>query len=180
MARLLEKYKTQIIPALQEELGEKNPIAVPRLEKIVVSMGMGASLQEPKRLEDAARDLALITGQKPLVIEARKSVANFKLRQGMKVGLKVTLRKARMYEFLDRLISVVLPRVRDFRGLSPKAFDHSGNYSLGLADQLVFPELSLDQIEFQQGMNITLVIKGKSTEASRLLLAHFGMPLRTQ
>jgi len=180
MARLLEKYRTQIVPALQEELGEKNALAVPRLEKIVVSMGMGSSLQEPKRMEDAAKDLALITGQKPFVTQARKSVANFKLRQGMKVGLKVTLRKARMYEFLDRLISVVLPRVRDFRGLSPKAFDHSGNYSLGLADQLVFPELSPDQVEFQQGMNITLVIEGKGTEASRRLLAHFGMPVRTQ
>lgn len=180
MVRLLEKYRAEIVPDLLKELGEKNPMAVPRLEKIVVSMGMGSSLQEPKRMEDAAKDLALITGQKPLVTQARKSVAAFKLREGMKVGLKVTLRKRRMYEFLDRLISVVLPRVRDFRGLSPKSFDQSGNYSLGLSDQLVFPELSPDQIEFQQGMNITLVVKGKDVEASRRLLAHFGMPLRAQ
>ena len=180
MARLLDRYKSEIVPALQKELGEENAMAVPRLEKIIVSAGVGRALDEPKRLESAANELAIITGQKPLVTKARKSVANFKVRAGAKVGAKVTLRKKRMYEFLDRLISIVLPRVRDFRGLSPDAFDGAGNYSLGLNDQLVFPELSPDKVEFQQGMNITLVIKGGSVDACRRLLGHFGMPIRKQ
>ncbi|MFH0963285.1 MAG: 50S ribosomal protein L5 [Planctomycetota bacterium] len=180
MVRLRERYREEIVPALMEELGEKNRYAVPRVEKIVVSMGLGKALQDPKRMEAATKDIALITGQKPLVTQARKSVSAFKVRMGVKVGLKVTLRRKRMYEFLDRLISIVLPRVRDFRGLSPDAFDPHGNYSLGLTDQLVFPEISVDQVEFQQGMNITIVIRSTSTDASRRLLAHFGMPFRTQ
>ena len=179
MSRLYERYNEEIVPALMTELGEKNRLAVPRLEKIVVSMGLGKGITEPKRFESAAKELATITGQKPLVTKARKSVAAFKVREGMNSGLKVTLRKRRMYEFLDRLISIVLPRVRDFRGLSPKAFDASGNYSLGLTDQLVFPEILVDQVEFEQGMNITLVIQSGSVSGSRSLLRHFGMPLRT-
>ena len=180
MVRLLERYRKEIVPTLMEELGEKNRYAVPRLDKIVVSMGMGKALQEPKRLEAAMKEIALITGQKPLVTQARKSVSAFKVRKGVKVGLKVTLRRKRMYEFLDRLISIVLPRVRDFRGVASDAFDGLGNYSLGLTDQLVFPEISVDQVEYQQGMNITIVIRSKSAEVSRRLLAHFGMPFRTQ
>jgi len=179
MSRLFERYNDEVVPALMAELAEGNRLAVPRLEKIVVSMGIGKGIAEPKRFEAAAKELATITGQKPLVTKARKSVAAFKVREGMSSGLKVTLRKRRMYEFLDRLISIVLPRVRDFRGLSPNAFDGSGNYSLGLTDQLVFPEISVDQVEFEQGMNVTLVIRSGSVEASRSLLRHFGMPLRT-
>ncbi len=178
MARVLEKYKNEILPALQSELGIDNPLAVPRLKKIVVSMGIGRATQNKQMLEVASNELALITGQKPVVCNARKSVSNFKLRQGMPIGLKVTLRGKRMYEFLDRLISVVIPRVRDFRGLSPRAFDGHGNYSLGLTEQTVFPEVPIDKVQFQQGMNITIVTSARNDEQAYKLMEKLGMPFR--
>jgi len=180
MARVLEKYKNEILPTLQSELGIDNPLAVPRLEKIVVSMGIGRATQNKQILETAANELALITGQKPVVCNARKSVSNFKLRQGMPIGVKVTLRGKRMYEFLDRLISVVIPRVRDFRGLSPRAFDGRGNYSLGLTEQTVFPEVPVDKVQFQQGMNITIVTSARNDEQAYKLMEKLGMPFRKQ
>ena len=180
MARVLEKYKNEILPTLQSELGIDNPLAVPRLEKIVVSMGIGRATQNKQILDTAANELALITGQKPVVCNARKSVSNFKLRQGMPIGIKVTLRGKRMYEFLDRLISVVIPRVRDFRGLSPRAFDGRGNYSLGLTEQTVFPEVPVDKVQFQQGMNITIVTSARNDEQAYKLMEKLGMPFRKQ
>ncbi len=178
MARVLEKYKNEILPALQSELGIDNPLAVPRLEKIIVSMGIGRATQNKQVLDVASNELALITGQKPVVCKARKSVSNFKLRQGMPIGLKVTLRGKRMYEFFDRLISVVIPRVRDFRGLNPKAFDGRGNYNMGLSEQTVFPEIPIDKVQFQQGMNITIVTSAKNDEQAYKLMEKLGMPFR--
>jgi large subunit ribosomal protein L5 len=178
MARLLERYQKEIVPRLRQELGQANALAVPRLVKIVVSAGLGKAVAEKKRLETAADELAKITGQKPLVCRARKSVSNFKLRQGMEIGAKVTLRGRRMYEFLDRLIALAIPRVRDFRGLSPNAFDGRGNYNLGLAEQTVFPEIEADKVEFAQGMNVTLVTSAGNDERARRLLQLFGMPFR--
>jgi len=180
MARLLEKYRSEIVPELMRRLNLRNFLAVPRFEKVVLNVGAGRAKEEPKRLEQATADLTAITGQKPVLTKARKSVAGFKLRQGQSIGAKVTLRGLRMYEFLDRLISVALPRVRDFRGLSPKAFDGCGNYTLGLGDQSVFPEVRPDNIEFPQGMNITICISGASDDASRELLRLVGMPLRSE
>jgi len=179
MARLMEKYKNEVLPALQAELGIKNPLAVPKLEKIIVSMGVGRATQNKQMIDVASQELALITGQKPLVCNARKSVSNFKLRRGMPVGIKVTLRQRRMYEFVDRLISVAIPRVRDFRGLDPRGFDGHGNYNLGLSEQTVFPEVSVDKVQFQQGMNITLVTSAKNDEQGYKLLQKLGMPFRT-
>ncbi len=176
--RLAEQYQTEIRPALAESLDRKNPHALPKVEKIVVSMGVGSVISDKKNLEDALSVLTEITGQKPLVCKARKSVANFKLRQGMPIGAKVTLRGARMYEFLDRLISLVLPRVRDFRGLSDKAFDGNGNYSLGLSEVLVFPELNPDKYTRSQGMNIAICFSGHSDDDSRELLKAFGFPFK--
>ena len=176
--RLQEKYGSEIIGALAEKLGRKNFLSLPRLEKIVVNMGVGAATQEKKCMEEAADAMRLITGQKPLVTLARKSVAGFRLREGMKIGCKVTLRGRRMYEFLDRLVSLALPRVRDFRGLSDKAFDGNGNYSLGLTEQLVFPELNPDKYTRTQGMNITIVTSTDSNDEARELLRLFGMPFR--
>jgi large subunit ribosomal protein L5 len=178
MARLLDRYKTEIAPALKTELGYKNVYAVPRLEKVVISMGVGAALENKNRLDAASRDLAQIAGQKPAVCRARKSVAGFKLRQGQEIGLKVTLRGPRMYEFVDRLVSVVIPRIRDFRGLSPKAFDQAGNYNLGISEQVVFPEINLDKVEFQQGMNITIGVKARKPSDSLALLQKLGVPFR--
>lgn len=178
MARLLEKYRSEILPALREELGLENPFAVPRLEKVVVSMGLGKALQDKKRFPLAVEELARITGQRPAVCRARKSVSNFKLRRGYEIGCKVTLRGRRMYEFLDRLINLAVPRMRDFRGLSPDAFDGHGNYSLGITEQSVFPEVDLDKVEYQQGMNVTLVTSARTDEQSRRLLALLGMPFR--
>lgn len=163
---------------MAEKFGRTNRLSLPKLEKIVVSMGVGSAIADKKHMDDAVAALAEITGQKPLVCRARKSVAGFRLREGMAIGCKVTLRGARMYEFLDRLISLVLPRVRDFRGLSPKAFDGNGNYSLGLTEQLVFPELNPDKYTRQQGMNIALCCSGHSDEESREMLRLFGMPFR--
>jgi len=176
--RLQEKYEKEILPALQEKLGRENRLSLPRLERIVVNMGVGAAIQDKKRLESAVEALGLITGQKPIITLARKSVANFRLREGMAIGCKVTLRRQRMYEFLDRLIAVALPRVRDFRGLSPNAFDGNGNYSLGLTEQLVFPELNPDKYPHVQGMNITMVTTASRDEEARELLRGFGMPYR--
>ncbi|MBN2563103.1 MAG: 50S ribosomal protein L5 [Phycisphaerae bacterium] len=178
MVRLLERYKSEVVPALQAELGRKNVLSMPRLEKIVVSMGLGKSIQEKQRLELAQKELALITGQRPIVCPARKSVSNFKLRQGMKIGAKVTLRGGRMYQFLDRLISVAIPRVRDFRGLDPNSFDGRGNYSMGLTEQTVFPEVDPDKAQFQQGMNISLVTTARNDSEARRLLTLLGMPFR--
>jgi len=178
MARLKDLYKSQIVPELTKQFGYKNPMAVPRLEKIVVSMGVGRATQDKKVLESARQDLAMITGQMPVVCKAKRSVSNFKLRKGMEIGLKVTLRGVRMYEFLDRLISLAIPRVRDFRGLSPNAFDGRGNYSLGLSEQSVFPEIDVAKIEFQQGMNITIITSARTDEEARRMLELFGVPFR--
>src|SRR5262245_39310023 len=179
MARLLEKYRKELVPALKERLGYGNPLAVPRLEKIVVSMGVGKAIENKNRLDAAAKDLASITGQKATMCKARKSVSNFKLRKGQPIGVKVTLRGARMYEFLDRLVAVVIPRIRDFRGLSPKAFDQAGNYNLGISEQVVFPEINLDKVEFVQGMNITIGVKARKRADSFELLKRLGIPFRT-
>ncbi len=176
--RLQEKFVREILPALGKTLGRTNPHALPRLEKIVVNMGVGKAIAEKKYLEDAVAAMTLIAGQKPLVTLSRKAIANFKLRENLPIGCKVTLRGKRMYEFLDRLISVALPRVRDFRGLDPKGFDGRGNYNLGLTEQLVFPELNPDKFTTPQGMNITLVTSATSDDDARELLRGFGMPLR--
>ncbi len=179
MARLLERYRTEVIPKLQTQLSRKNVLSLPRLEKIVLSTGLGKAREEPKRLEQASSDLSVITGQKAVLTKAKKSVSAFKLRQGMTVGATVTLRGRRMYEFLDRLINLAIPRFRDFRGLNPDAFDGRGNYSMGVTEQLVFPEIRVDAVQYQQGLNITLVIKNsRSDEESRLLLEGFGFPFR--
>lgn len=178
--RLQERYEKEILPSLAEKLGRKNRLSLPKLEKIVVSMGVGSAIADKKHMEDAVAALAEITGQKPLVCKARKSVAGFRLREGMDIGCKVTLRGARMYEFFDRLISLALPRVRDFRGLNPKAFDGHGNYSLGLTEQLVFPELNPDKFSRPQGMNIAICCSSDSDEESRELLRGFGLPFRTE
>lgn len=178
--RLLERYQKEIRPALAQKFGRANPHALPRLEKIVVSMGVGSAVSEKKHIEDATAALAMITGQKPLVTKSRIAIANFRLREDMPIGCKVTLRGLRMYEFLDRLISLALPRVRDFRGLSLNAFDGHGNYSLGLSEQLVFPDLNPDKFLRPQGMNVTLVISGGSNDESRELLRAFGMPFKAE
>jgi Ribosomal protein L5 len=178
MARLIEKYRNEIVPKLAKELGRSNPHSLPQIEKIVVSMGVGKAIQDQKILDEALENLAQITGQKPTVRVARKSVANFKLRQGMRIGGCVTLRKKHMYEFLDRLITLVLPRVRDFRGVNPNAFDGRGNYSLGLSEQVVFPEINADKLKNIQGMNIAIVTTARNDDEGRLLLRAFGMPFR--
>jgi large subunit ribosomal protein L5 len=178
MARLKDIYKSKVVPELTKEFDYKSPMAVPHMEKIVVSMGVGRATQDKKFLESAKKDLMMITGQMPAVCKAKRSVSNFKLRQGNEIGLKVTLRGVRMYEFMDRLINLAIPRIRDFRGLSPKSFDGRGNYSMGLAEQSVFPEINPAQIEFQQGMNITFVTTAQTDEEARAMLSFFGMPFR--
>ena len=162
-----------------QKLDVTNRLALPRVQKIVVNAGVGRALENKKILDDAVETLSQITGQRPMVTKARKSVAGFKLRQGANIGCKVTLRGRRMYEFLDRLISIVIPRIRDFRGLSPNAFDGHGNYTLGIAEQIVFPEIDIDDVEFTVGMNITVVVSGGSDESSFELLREFGIPFRT-
>lgn len=176
--RLQEKYAKVILPALAEKLGRKNILSLPRLQKIVINMGVGKAITEKKHLEEAVEAMRQISGQKPLVTLSRKAIANFKLRENLPIGCKVTLRGKRMWEFLDRLISLALPRVRDFRGLDPNAFDRRGNYNLGLTEQLVFPELNPDRFTTPQGMNITLVTSTQSDDEARELLRGFGMPLR--
>ncbi|HBT75998.1 MAG TPA: 50S ribosomal protein L5 [Planctomycetaceae bacterium] len=176
--RLLEQYKKRIRPALATSLGRKNVMSLPKLEKIVVNMGVGSAINEKKYLEEAMDVLAQITGQKPVITQARKSIAGFRLRLGMNIGCMVTLRGQRMYEFMDRLISIVLPRVRDFRGLNPMSFDGHGNYNLGLSEFLVFPELNPDKYTKSQGMNITFVTNVDSNDEAREMLRQFGMPFR--
>lgn len=177
-ARLQERYRREIVPALKERLGVTNDHAVPRLQKIVISMGMGASTRDNKLLEQAEASLMAIAGQKAQRTRARKSVAAFRLREGMEVGLRVTLRGQRMYEFLDRLITLALPRVRDFRGLNPNGFDGRGNYSFGLTEQFVFPEIDPDKITQMQGMNITFVNTARTNDEGRELMRELGVPLR--
>ncbi len=176
--RLKEKYEQDILPQLAEKLGRTNRLSLPRIEKVVVGMGVGSAVAEKKNLDQAVDALTQITGQKPSICRARKSVAGFRLREGQAIGCKVTLRGARMYEFLDRLISLALPRVRDFRGLNPNAFDKHGNYSLGLGEQLVFPEINPDKFTHTQGMNVTIVTTTDSDDEARMLLLGLGMPLR--
>lgn len=176
MARLLERYKTDIAPKMMERFGYKNPLAVPRLTKIVINMGIGNAHEEKARLEQGLRDLTAITGQRPAVTKARKSIAAFKLRAGFEVGLKVTLRGNRMYEFLDRLVSVAIPRMRDFRGLPTTSFDGRGNYSFGIGEQLVFPEVKVDEVQAVQGMDITVCTTARSDEEAFALLSLFGVP----
>ena len=178
--RLQEKYEKEILPALKEQLGRKNRLSLPKLQKIVVNMGVGSAVAEKKHMEDAVAALAQITGQKPLVTTSRMAIAGFRLREGMPIGCKVTLRGQRMYELLDRLISLAIPRVRDFRGLDPNGFDHNGNYSMGLSEQLVFPELNPDKFMRVQGMNITIVTSTRSDEEARQLLTMIGMPYRRE
>lgn len=176
--RLQERYASEIRPELAEKLGIKNPMAIPKVTKIIINMGVGSAIADKKNLDLAFNALAEIAGQRPVQTLARKSIAGFKLREGMAIGCKVTLRRQRMYEFLDRLVSIVLPRVRDFRGVSRKAFDGSGNYSLSLSEQLVFPELNPDKYTKPQGMNITIVTTANSDEQGLLLLEMFGMPFK--
>jgi large subunit ribosomal protein L5 len=176
--RLQERYEKEILPSLAEKLGRKNRLSLPRLEKIVVSMGVGSTISDKKHMEDSVAALTEITGQKPVKCKARKSVAGFRLREGLEIGCKVTLRSRRMFEFLDRLISLALPRVRDFRGLNPNAFDGRGNYSLGLAEQLVFPELNPDKYVRVQGMNIAVCTSATNHDDARELLAGFGFPFK--
>lgn len=171
-------YKEKVIPAMMKEFGYKNPMQVPRIERIVLNIGMGEAVQNVKLLESAAAELEQITGQKPVLTRAKKAIAGFKLREGIPIGTKVTLRGARMLEFLDRLVSVALPRIRDFRGISPKAFDGRGNYTLGLKEQLTFPEIRYDDIASIHGMDITFVTTAKRNEEAKSLLAHLGMPFR--
>jgi len=177
--RLLEKYRQEVRPALADRFGHGNVYAVGKLEKIVVSMGIGDADRESAKLEEAEKHLAMITGQKPVTTLARKSVSNFKVRRGMKVGLKVTLRGGRMYEFLDRLISLAIPRVRDFRGLNPSGFDGRGNYNMGLDEQTVFPEIDPSKVTTTLGMNIAMQTTAKTDEEARELLSLLGMPFRT-
>ena len=178
-ARMKVRFNKEGVPSLMKELNLKNPMQVPRLEKIVVNMGLGEALANNKILESAVDQLGAITGQKPVITRARKSIANFKLRQGQAIGCAVTLRGDRMYEFLDRLISVALPRVRDFKGVSPKAFDGNGNYTLGVREQIIFPEINYDQIEKVKGLNVSFVTTAQNDEQGLALMRHFGMPFRT-
>jgi len=178
MARLQERYHQEITKRLAEKLGRTNPNSLPKLQKVVVNMGVGKALTEKTRMEQAAEQLSQITGQKALVTKAKKAVSGFRLRENNEIGCKVTLRGKRMYEFLDRLISVALPRIRDFRGVNPKSFDGNGNYSLGLAEQAVFPEIDPDKVTFTQGMDITIVTSTHSDDEARELLRLFGMPFR--
>ena len=176
MNRMQERYNTEIVPALRKAFELKNIMQVPRIEKVVVNIGMGEALDNPKALESAVSDLTIIAGQKPVMTKARKSIANFKLREGRLIGTKVTLRGNRMWAFLDRLLSTALPRVRDFRGVSPNAFDGRGNYTLGLRDQLIFPEIEYDKIDKLRGMEVTIVTTAKNDDQARVLLQMLGMP----
>lgn len=178
VARLKERYEKEIAPALVQRFGYKNKLAVPRLAKIVINMGVGRTKENAKALDGAMKDLAVIAGQKPSFTVAKKSIAAFKLREGSKIGCRVTLRRERMYEFLDRLISIVIPRIRDFRGLARESFDGSGNFSMGLQEQNVFPEIDLDKLEGVQGMDVTLVTTAGSDEEGLALLESFGMPFK--
>jgi large subunit ribosomal protein L5 len=174
--RLQERYQSEVKPALMQEFGYKNPMQVPRLDKIVVNMGVGEAVQDAKKIDAAVGDLTAISGQRPIVIRAKQSIATYKLRKNMPIGIKVTLRGDRMYEFLDRLITVALPRVRDFRGVSPKSFDGRGNYALGLKEQLVFPEIDYDRVDTVRGMDVVIVTTAGTDAEARSLLKAFDMP----
>ncbi len=176
--RLQERYKKEIVPALTKEFSYTNVMQVPRLEKIVINFGLGEATQNPKVIEKTVEHLSAIAGQKPIVTRSRKAIANFKLRENIPIGVKVTLRSDRMNEFLDRLLTVALPRVRDFRGVSAKGFDGRGNFTLGLKEQIIFPEISYDQVDKVRGMNITVVTTAKTDAEAKALLAHYGMPFR--
>ena len=178
MARLKKYYKEEVTPALIKELGYKNSMQVPRLEKIVVNMGLGEATQNIKILDNAVSELALIVGQRPVVTKARKSIATFKLRQGMPIGCMVTLRRGKMYEFLDRLVNIAIPRIRDFRGISPKSFDGRGNFSMGINEHYIFPEIDYDKIDKVKGMNITIVTTARTDDEARHLLKLMGIPFR--
>ena len=178
MARLKEYYLKTVVPALVKEFDYKNPMQVPKLEKIVVNMGLGEAISNVKIIDGAVQEMAMITGQKPVITKAKKSIATFKLRQGMPIGCTVTLRKEMMYEFFDRLVNVALPKVRDFRGISPSAFDGRGNYSIGLHEQIIFPEIEYDKIEKVKGMNITIVTSAKTDDEARVLLKLMGVPFK--
>lgn len=175
-SRLLEKYKNEIIPKMQTKFGIKNPMAIARLDKIVVNMGVGEAINDPKIMDKAAEDLATITGQKPTIRRAKVAISNFKLRENIPIGCKVTLRRVRMYEFLDRLVNITLPRIRDFNGVSRKSFDREGNYTLGLKEQSIFPEIEPGRIQHTQGMDVTFVFRGGNKEQTFELLQLFGMP----
>ena len=177
--RFLLKYRNDVIPALTKQFSYKNPNQVPRLEKIVVNMGLGAAVANPKIIDAAVEEIRAITGQKPIVTRAKKAIASFKLRAGLPIGVMVTLRRARMWEFADRLITISLTRVRDFRGVSRKAFDGKGNYTLGLKEQIIFPEINYDRIDVIKGLNISFVTTAKTDEEGRALLQHLGMPFRS-
>jgi large subunit ribosomal protein L5 len=176
----MDRYQKEITPRLAEKLGRANKNSLPRLQKVVVNMGIGKAIQDKNRVEQAAENLAQITGQRPQVTRAKKAISGFRLREGMEIGCRVTLRGRRMYEFLDRLISVALPRIRDFRGVNPKSFDGHGNYSLGLSEQMVFPEIDPDKVTFTQGMDVTFVTSTNSDDEARELLRQFGMPFRDE
>ena len=179
MARLLEHYHNQVIPTLKTELGQENVHALPKIEKIIINMGVGQAVTDRKKLDEAFEHLTLLSGQKPQITRAKKAIAAFRLREGMPIGCRVTLRGQRMYEFLDRLITLALPRVRDFRGISPKSFDGNGNYSLGLTEQFVFPEVPAEKATMTQGMNITVVTSANTDDEGRALLRAIGMPFRS-
>jgi large subunit ribosomal protein L5 len=178
MSRLQEHYREVVVPRLQEEFNYKNPMQVPKLDKIVINMAVGKATADSKKLTNAQNELTKLSGQKPAVCRARKSVANFKLREGMPIGCKVTLRRERMYEFLDRLINIALPRVRDFRGVSPKSFDGRGNYAMGVREQIIFPEISFDDVEETRGMDIIICTTARTDAEAKALLAGFDMPFR--
>ena len=177
-ARLKERYQKEVAPAIAKEFGITNPMAIPRVQKVVLNMGMGEAVANAKILDTAADELRAITGQKPVITKAKKSIASFKLRQGMPIGVMVTLRGDRMYEFLDRLVSIALPRVRDFRGVSPKAFDGRGNYTMGVREQLIFPEVDFNKVDKLRGMNISIITTARNDEQARALLKGLGMPFR--
>ncbi len=180
MLRMKERYKQEVLPALMKEYNYRNPMEVPRVTKVVVNVGVGEALDNAKALDNAVRDISVISGQRPVITRARKSIASFKLREGRAIGVKVTLRSQRMYDFLDRLFNVALPRQRDFRGISPDSFDGRGNYTLGLPEQLMFPEIDYDSIDKLRGMEISIVTTAKTDEEGRRLLELLGMPLRRQ
>ncbi|MBD3673618.1 MAG: 50S ribosomal protein L5 [Planctomycetaceae bacterium] len=180
MTRLLKHYKEQVVPNLKQQLGEENVHALPKVDKVIINMGVGAAVADRKKLDEAVDHLTLLSGQKPQITRAKKAIAAFRLREGMPIGCRVTLRGQRMYEFLDRLITLALPRVRDFRGVNPKSFDGNGNYSLGLNEQFVFPEISADKATLTQGMNITIVTSASSNDEGRALLKEIGIPFRNK
>ncbi|MEK7341919.1 MAG: 50S ribosomal protein L5 [Candidatus Binatota bacterium] len=180
MARLKKKYQEEVIPAMMKEFGYKNQLQVPRLEKITLNVGLGEAIQNIKVLDAAVAEITAITGQKPVITRAKKAIANFKLREGLPIGCMVTLRRERMYEFLDRLIHVALPRVRDFKGVSDRSFDRRGNYSLGLRDQIIFPEIQVDKVEKARGLSVSIVTTAKTDQEGKALLKYLGMPFASQ